>query len=96
MDILSGFLYVICAAVRLLLFAIYLSVGIDALLSFFVEDDGVWYVRLFAALAAPALFPFRALFARFHWFENLPVDLSPLFAMVTLSILLGLLPAIPY
>ena len=95
MGILSPLLYVVCTALALLVDVLWFALFLRAILSWFVFDDGVWYMRLLDALTEPVLFPFRALFARFGWFSGLPIDLSPLFAMIALSLLSGFLPAVP-
>lgn len=95
MGFASGLLYVVCTAVRLLVDLLWFALFLRAILSWFVIDEDAWYIRLLDALCEPVCFPFRALFARFGWFEGLPIDVSPLFAMIVLSLLSGLLPAVP-
>ena len=96
MVLLNGLIYVVCTTLRLLVEVLWFAILLRSLLSFLVMDEDAWYLRLLDALCEPALFPFRLLFSKLGWFENLPVDLSPLFAMVTLSILSQFLPVIPY
>lgn len=95
MGFVSGLLYVVCTALALLVDVLWFALFLRAILSWFVFDDGVWYMRLLDALTEPVLFPFRALFAKLGWFSNMPIDLSPLFAMIALSLLSGFLPAVP-
>ena len=82
--------------VTIVLSVLQLAMLVRAILSWFVTDEEAWYVRLLDALTEPVIFPFRALFANFGWFEGLPIDVAPLFAMIALSILSGVLPSIPY
>jgi YggT family protein len=96
MGFLTGFLYVICTAIQLFIDLLWFALLLRAILSWFVTNEDAWYIRLLDALCEPTLFPIRALFAKFGWFENLPVDVSPLFAMLLLSLISGFLPAIPY
>lgn len=96
MPFLSGAMYVLCEAVYLLLNIMWLALVARAILSWFVFDEEAWYIRLLDAICAPAVFPFRALFDRFGWFESLPIDLAPLFAMIALSFITSLLPVVPY
>ena len=96
MGIATDLLYVLCTAVRLLVDLLWFALLLRAILSWFVTDEEAWYVRLLDALTEPVIFPFRALFAKFGWFEGLPIDVAPLFAMIALSILSGVLPSIPY
>lgn len=95
MGFLSLFLYVVCTAIRLLVDLLWFALFLRAILSWFVYDEDVWYIRLLDVITEPVLFPFRALFAKFGWFEGLPIDVAPLFAMILLSLLSGLLPAVP-
>ena len=96
MGLLNGLIYVVCTALRLLVNLVWFALLLRALLSWLVPDEDAWYMRLLDALCEPAIFPFRLLFSKFGWFENLPVDLSPLFAMIALSVIARLLPVIPY
>jgi uncharacterized protein YggT (Ycf19 family) len=89
-------MYVLCSAVYVLLDFMWLALMLHAILSWFVPDEDAWYMRALSAISLPAVYPFRALFARFGWFEDLPIDLAPMFAMVALFLITGLLPAIPY
>ena len=96
MGVFTGIMYVLCTAVYILLDVMWFALLIHAVLSWFVTDTEAWYMRLLEAVSAPAVYPIRALFHRFGWFEDLPVDFAPTFAMLALFIITGLLPVIPY
>lgn len=95
MEFLTGCLYVLCTAVQILLDVFMYAIFLHAILSWFVFDEDAWYMRLLALLAAPAIYPVRALFDRFGWFDGLPIDVSPMVAMLLLTFLSAFLPSIP-
>ena len=96
MDFLSGLLYVLCETVRLSLDLFMYAIFLRAILSFIVFNEDAWYIRLLDLLTRPVLYPLRALFDRFGWFAGLPIDFTPMIAMLLLSFLSALLPQIPY
>lgn len=95
MDLLTGFLYVLCTSVQVLLDVFMYAIFLRAILSWFIFDEDAWYIRLLDLISAPVLFPLRALFDRFGWFDGLPIDLTPMIAMLLLTFLTAFLPSIP-
>ena len=57
-----------------------------AILSWFVESDGV-FVRFLYVITEPAIMPIRKLFYKMNWFQDVPIDLSFTFTFIALFLI---------
>ncbi len=67
---------------------------IYCLTTWFIRDPANRFVRFLAFFTEPPLEPIRRLLRRFSYFENSPVDFSPLILFFLLRILMNLLSRI--
>ena len=83
-------LYIISNVVRIALTVLQLAMLVRAVLSWFpIEPNG--FIEFLYAITEPLIYPFRALFAKLNWFQELPIDMAFTFAYITLLLLTFLL-----
>lgn len=58
---------------------------VECVLSWFIRDDSNDIMNALRILLSPILEPFRKI--QYRYFVNLPIELSPVFAYISLSIL---------
>ncbi|MBQ8894090.1 MAG: YggT family protein [Clostridia bacterium] len=61
------------------------------LLTWFIRDRSNSFMRVLAGIAEPPLLPIRNFLNRFYYFQNSPVDFSPLILFFFLRIIISLL-----
>lgn len=83
------FLKLTRATVLALIAALDLCMFLRAILSWFVEEDNA-FLGFVTMVTEPIVAPFRALFDRFGWFQNSPLDV-PFFAGFLVLQLIGTL-----
>ena len=83
--------YVITEFVNLLLSLLLFFMFIRMILSFFPLDDDSPVIYFILSVTEPVIFPIRALFSRFGWFEGVPLDIPFLVAVFILSLLKNML-----
>jgi uncharacterized protein YggT (Ycf19 family) len=64
---------------------------VRAVLSWFPLDTNKFTEFLFA-ITEPFIQPIRALFVKMNWFQDMPIDMSFLFAYILISAVLIILP----
>ena len=84
-------LYIVSSVVRLILSALQLAMLIRAILSWFPMEPNRFTEFLYG-ITEPFIYPFRALFNRLNWFQNLPIDISFFVAYITITIISFILP----
>ncbi len=77
--------YIISTTVLLLLSLIELAMLGRALLSWFLPDGEGLIVDFVYILTEPIIMPFRKLFEKLGWFQNSPLDIAYLFAIIALG-----------
>ncbi len=84
-------LYVISTIVQIALSVIQLAMLLRAILSWFpLEPNG--FTDFLYGITEPFIYPFRALFNRLNWFQNIPIDVSFTAAYLALLLISILLP----
>ena len=78
--------------VLVVLMVIETAMFIRAILSWFPLDRNKFTDFLYS-LTEPFVYPFRRLFHRMNWFQDMPFDMAFFFAFITISILSGVLGA---
>lgn len=58
--------------------------------TWFIRDPSNKFIRILAAVAEPPLVPIRRFLNRFYYFQNSPVDFSPLILFFLLRMLVSL------
>ena len=76
-------LYVFVNFILLFIRVLSVALMIRAIIDWFFESDGKLY-RFLYVFTEPALMPFRKLFAKLNWFQELSVDASFTFAYAAL------------
>ena len=84
-------LYVISTIVQVILSVLQLAMLVRAILSWFPMEPNKFTDFLFG-ITEPIIYPYRALFNRLNWFQNLPIDVAYMAAYITLFIIGILLP----
>ena len=84
-------LYVISTIVQVILSVLQLAMLVRAILSWFPMEPNKFTDFLFG-ITEPIIYPYRALFNRLNWFQNLPIDIAFMAAYITLFIIGILLP----
>lgn len=84
-------IYVITEFVDLLLSLLLLFMFIRMVMSFFPMDDDSLVANFIFSVTEPIIFPIRALFSHFGWFEGIPIDVAFLVAVFLLSFLRNIL-----
>ena len=84
-------LYVISTIVQVILSVLQLAMLVRAILSWFPMQPNKFTDFLFG-ITEPIIYPYRALFNRLNWFQNLPIDVAYMAAYITLFIIGILLP----
>lgn len=64
---------------------------IYCLSTWFIRDRSNGFIRVLAAITEPPLYPIRKFLSRFYYFQNSPVDFSPLILFFLLRIVVSLL-----
>lgn len=65
-----------------------------AIASWFPLDPDGFFVRFLYVTTEPAIMPVRALFRKFGWFQDLPIDMSFFFSYMIIAILSTLAEAV--
>ncbi|MBE6666904.1 MAG: YggT family protein [Ruminococcaceae bacterium] len=78
-------LYVVSTIVRIFLMVLQLAMLLRAILSWFPMDSNKFLEFLYG-VTEPFVYPFRALFNKLNWFQNIPIDIS--FTVAYLAIFL--------
>ena len=90
-KILEEALYVVSTVVQIVLSVIQLAMLLRAILSWFpMEPNG--FTEFLYGITEPFIYPFRALFNRLNWFQNLPIDVAFSAAYISLFLIGILLP----
>lgn len=79
-------LYVLVNFVMIFIEIISFAMMLRAILSWFVESDGV-FVRFLYVITEPAIMPIRKLFYKMNWFQDVPIDLSYTFTFIALFLI---------
>ena len=79
-------LYVISSVVRIVLMILQLAMLVRAILSWFPMDSNRFTDFLYG-ITEPFIYPFRALFNRMNWFQNVPIDVAFSAAYLTLFVI---------
>lgn len=80
-------LYVLQYTVTVLIDILLVAMFIRAILSWFDPMREGTLSMLLLALTEPLIFPIRALCAKMHWFEGIPIDIPFLLTVLLLSLL---------
>lgn len=84
-------LYVVSTIVQVILSVIQLAMLLRAILSWFpLEPNG--FTEFLYGITEPFIYPYRALFNRLNWFQNVPIDVAFSAAYLTLLLIGILLP----
>ncbi len=59
--------------------------------TWFIRDPGNKFIRALAAITEPPLAPIRKFLNRYYYFQNSPVDFSPLILFFLLRLLVSLI-----
>ena len=79
-------LYIISNVVRIALTVLQLAMLVRAVLSWFpIEPNG--FTEFLYTVTEPLIYPFRALFVKLNWFQNMPIDMAFTAAYITLLLL---------
>lgn len=84
-------LYVISTIVQIVLSILQLAMLLRAILSWFPIEPNK-FIDFLYGITEPVIYPFRALFNRLNWFQNLPIDVAFSAAYITLFVIGILLP----
>ena len=84
-------LYVVTTIVRVFLSLLQLAMLIRVIMSWFAMDSNRFMEFLYG-VTEPFVYPFRALFNRLNWFQNMPIDMSFTIAYLAIFILIIFLP----
>ena len=85
---MSEGMYILVQFVSIFLDVIMVAMLARAVLSWFTFSEGAGKVSSFLyMLTEPLIFPVRALFSRFGWFEGVPLDIPFLVTALLLSLL---------
>ena len=76
---------------QVILSVLQLAMLVRAILSWFPMQPNKFTDFLFG-ITEPIIYPYRALFNRLNWFQNLPIDVAYMAAYITLFIIGILLP----
>ncbi len=88
---MSLFLTLLMGTVRALLSIVQLCFLVRAIFSWFpIREDNPFFL-LVAMVTEPFILPFRALFDRFGWFRNMPLDMPFFFGFIAVSLISSLL-----
>lgn len=79
--------------VQALLFVVELCFLVRAVLSFFPLSDSNPLITFTAMVTEPIIMPIRALFDRFGWFRNFPLDVPFFVAFILVNAVSSLLVA---
>ena len=90
-NVLEEALYIVSTIVQVVLSVLQLAMLLRAILSWFPMEPNKFTDFLFG-VTEPVIYPFRALFNRLGWFQNLPIDISFTVAYITLFVIGMLLP----
>lgn len=89
------FLYLVINLCDVFLSIILFAMLARAVMSFlFMGEENKFSLFLYS-ITEPFILPFRALFARFGWFEGMPLDAAFFFSTVALAIIQVCLTSIP-
>lgn len=83
-------LYVISTIVRIFLMVLQLAMLLRAILSWFPTESK--FLDFLYGVTEPFVYPFRALFNKLNWFQNIPIDISFTVAYLAIFLLSVLLP----
>lgn len=83
-------LQIVANVVVLLLSAIQIAMLLRAILSWFPIDSNK-FIDFLYGVTEPFIYPFRVLFHRLNWFQDMPLDMAFMAANLTLILLLFIL-----
>ncbi|MBQ9783630.1 MAG: YggT family protein [Clostridia bacterium] len=83
-------LQIVANVVVLLLSAIQIAMLLRAILSWFPIDSNR-FIDFLYGVTEPFIYPFRVLFHRLNWFQDMPLDMAFMAANLTLILLLFIL-----
>ena len=83
-------LHIVSNVVVLILSALQLAMLVRAVLSWFPIDSNR-FIDFLYGITEPFIIPFRLLFEKLNWFQNLPIDVSFMAAYLVLTLLIFLL-----
>lgn len=83
-------LQIIAQVVVLLLSALQLAMLLRAILSWFPMDSNK-FVDFLYGVTEPFIYPFRAVFQRLNWFQEMPIDMAFMAANLVIILLLLIL-----
>ena len=85
-------LFLIVAVVRVALSVLNLTLLARAILSWIpVVPENGFLATLLYAVSEPFIYPFRLLFHKMGWFEDMPLDMPFLFTVIALSLITAFL-----
>ena len=84
---MSLILNVVANVVILVLSVLQLAMLLRAILSWFPIDSNK-FIDFLYGITEPVIIPFRLLFEKLNWFQNVPIDVSFMVAYLVLTILL--------
>lgn len=68
-------LYIVSNVVRIIIMVLQLALFIRMLFSWLpIEPNG--FTEFIYAITEPFIYPFRALFVRLNWFQDMPIDMA--------------------
>ncbi len=83
---MAEILYIVSKVVSIAIFVIQICMTIRAVLSWLPIDDNK-FTDFIYGVTEPFVYPFRVLFQRLNWFQQMPLDMAFTFAWLTLTIL---------
>lgn len=93
-HIVETIFYILAKTVQIFLSALSLCMFMSVILQFFVDREGSRLYRFFGTISEIFVYPFRVIMAKFHLFENTPIDMPFLVAYITLSLVTMILPTL--
>jgi len=69
---------------------------IYCLSTWFIRDPSNRFISVLAAITEPPLVPIRRFLSRFSYFQNSPIDFSPLILFLLLRVFISLLTRLAY
>ena len=94
MEFFTTLLDILCVSIGILLSLLEICFFVRAILSFLNPGEEGFLAAILYTVTEPVILPVRALLARLHVGEGLPIDLSFFFSFLLLSLLNVMLPAI--
>ena len=83
----SELYYVVSTTVYLILSLVEVAMFVRALFSWIFADAEGLIIDFVYLLTEPIILPFRKLFEKLGWFQNSPLDIAYLFAVISLGVI---------